>query len=105
MDKDGQAADGATPRKKKRRGLVFILPERCKGCGYCVEFCPTHVLELSEEFNQKGYHPPIVVDADACTGCALCGMYCPDFAIFGVRIKNNSKNSNKSNTVETSSAA
>jgi 2-oxoglutarate ferredoxin oxidoreductase subunit delta len=80
-------------KRRKRRGKVFVKPERCKGCGYCVEFCPSHVLALSETFNQKGYHPPEVVDADACTGCGLCGMYCPDFAIFGVRAKKAKKDS------------
>ena len=72
---------------KKRRGEVYIIRERCKGCGFCVEFCPTHVLALDKEFNSKGYHPPIVAEADACTGCDLCGLYCPDFAIHGERIK------------------
>ena len=70
-----------------------IACDLCDGEPNCVEFCPAHVLALAEIFNQKGYHPPEVVDADACTGCDLCGMYCPDFAIFGVRIKkpNNKK--------------
>jgi 2-oxoglutarate ferredoxin oxidoreductase subunit delta len=67
------------------KGFVAITVERCKGCGFCVEFCPTHVLALSSAFNSTGYHPPHVVDADKCSGCDLCGMYCPDFAIFGAR--------------------
>jgi 2-oxoglutarate ferredoxin oxidoreductase subunit delta len=67
------------------KGFVAITVERCKGCGFCVEFCPTHVLSLSSAFNSKGYHPPHVVAADKCSGCDLCGMYCPDFAIFGAR--------------------
>ena len=67
------------------KGFVAITVERCKGCGFCVEFCPTHVLSLSSAFNSTGYHPPHVVDADKCSGCDLCGMYCPDFAIFGAR--------------------
>ena len=67
------------------KGFVAITVERCKGCGFCVEFCPTHVLALSSAFNSTGYHPPHVVDADKCSGCDLCGMYCPDFAIFGGR--------------------
>ena len=65
------------------KGFVGITVERCKGCGFCVEFCPTHVLALSSAFNSKGYHPPHVVAAEKCSGCDLCGMYCPDFAIFG----------------------
>ena len=38
---------------------------------------------MSDGFNEKGYHPPEVINPEACTGCGLCGMYCPDFAIHG----------------------
>lgn len=69
------------------KGAVKILVERCKACGFCVEFCPTKVLELSSAFNSKGYHPPHVIAAEKCSGCDLCGMYCPDFAIHGYRLK------------------
>ncbi len=67
------------------KGAVVITVERCKACGFCVEFCPTKVLALSKAFNAKGYHPPEVVNAEKCSGCDLCGMYCPDFAIYGYR--------------------
>jgi len=63
------------------KGRVSIVVERCKACGFCVEFCPSHVLALSSAFNSKGYHPPHVVHPEKCSGCDLCGMYCPDFAI------------------------
>ena len=69
------------------RGRVFIKADLCKGCGFCIEFCPTGVLGFSNEFNAKGYHPPSAVYPEKCTGCGLCGVYCPDFAIFGVLIK------------------
>jgi 2-oxoglutarate ferredoxin oxidoreductase subunit delta len=74
-------------KDKKPRGVVTINAELCKGCGFCIEFCPADVLEFSGKFNSKGYHPPHAVRPDACTGCGLCGMYCPDFAIFGILIK------------------
>lgn len=61
---------------------IRILKERCKGCGFCVEFCPRKVLEVSDEFNSKGYHPPRVVDEAACVSCGLCELLCPEFAIY-----------------------
>ncbi len=67
-------------------GDVMIITERCKGCGFCVEYCPKGVLELSEEFNRKGYHPPKVVKHGECVNCNLCEMICPDFAIFSVEL-------------------
>lgn len=67
------------------KGSVAIVVERCKACGFCVEFCPSHVLALSTAFNSKGYHPPHSVAPEKCSGCDLCGMYCPDFAIHGYR--------------------
>ena len=67
------------------KGSVQIVVERCKACGFCVEFCPTKALALSSAFNAKGYHPPYMVNPEKCSGCDLCGMYCPDFAIFGYK--------------------
>lgn len=69
----------------KAKGTVTIIDERCKGCAFCVEFCPTEVLAMSSVFNAKGYHPPYIIDAEKCSGCDLCGMYCPDFAIYGIK--------------------
>jgi len=70
------------------KGSVQIVVERCKACGFCVEFCPTHVLALSSAFNAKGYHTPYMAHPDKCSGCDLCGMYCPDFAIYGFKTEN-----------------
>ncbi|MFZ2633554.1 MAG: 4Fe-4S dicluster domain-containing protein [Desulfosalsimonadaceae bacterium] len=65
------------------RGKVYIIKDRCKGCGYCIEFCPREVLEFSKEFNKKGYHPP-VVKSDGCLNCHYCELLCPEFAIYTV---------------------
>ena len=65
-------------------GELHILKDRCKGCGFCVEYCPKDVLVLSEEFNAKGYHPPKAIKSGECVNCSLCEMICPDFAIYSV---------------------
>lgn len=72
---------------KKGRGTVSVQTQVCKGCSYCVDFCPSHCLEFSKPFNRKGYHYPVLARPEACSGCNLCGQYCPDFAIVGVRFK------------------
>jgi 2-oxoglutarate ferredoxin oxidoreductase subunit delta len=71
-------------RIKIPEGELHILNERCKGCAFCVEYCPKDVLELSTEFNSKGYHPPIVKNGAICVHCQLCEMLCPEFAIYCV---------------------
>ncbi len=70
---------------RKVRGRVYVDRNRCKGCGFCIEFCPPKVLSFSASFNEHGYHSPELVRPEGCTGCDLCGLYCPDFAIFAVR--------------------
>jgi len=67
---------------KPKKGKIHINKKQCKGCGFCIEYCPRDVLELSEEFNAKGYHPPSIKDEDKCIYCQLCEAICPDFAIF-----------------------
>ncbi|MBI5239396.1 MAG: ferredoxin family protein [Elusimicrobia bacterium] len=75
------------PATAKVKGTVSVKPEVCKGCAYCIEFCPTKSLEFSQSFNRKGYHYPVLARPETCTGCDLCGVHCPDFAIFGRRLK------------------
>jgi len=63
-------------------GELHIIVERCKGCGFCVEFCPNRVLEESKDFNSKGYHPPVVKHDLECNNCGICEVICPEFAIY-----------------------
>lgn len=67
-------------------GDVRILRDRCKGCGFCIEYCPRDVLARSDDFNRKGYHFPVVTKAGLCVNCNLCEMLCPDFAIYSVAV-------------------
>ena len=65
-------------------GKVFIVADRCKGCGFCTDFCPTDILEMSEGFNVKGYHYPEVVEGAECVNCKLCELLCPEFSIYSI---------------------
>jgi 2-oxoglutarate ferredoxin oxidoreductase subunit delta len=67
---------------KSPKGKIYVIKEQCKGCGFCVEYCPRDVLELSQEFNKKGYHPPVAIREDDCVSCGLCELICPEFAIY-----------------------
>jgi 2-oxoglutarate ferredoxin oxidoreductase subunit delta len=72
-----------TPKPPRTREKVLvILQEQCKACSLCVEFCPKHVLCLTEKYNRKGYHPVTACDIDACVNCEFCELICPDMAIF-----------------------
>ena len=65
-------------------GEIYIIKDRCKGCNLCIEFCPKDVLEESEEFNKKGYHPPRIEEGkeEDCVNCGFCNLICPEFAIY-----------------------
>jgi 2-oxoglutarate ferredoxin oxidoreductase subunit delta len=71
-----------SPSRARPGFKIWLIENRCKGCGLCVDYCPCSVLEMSDEFNQKGYHPPRVAAPEACLGCGFCGEVCPEFAIF-----------------------
>jgi 2-oxoglutarate ferredoxin oxidoreductase subunit delta len=62
-------------------GYVHIDKNRCKGCGFCVEFCPRSVLQMGTELNSKGYRMPEVVKENQCLACGYCELICPEFAI------------------------
>ena len=64
------------------KGRLFVIDDRCKECGFCIEFCPKNVLKQSEKINKKGYHLPVLYDPEGCIMCDICTNICPDFAIY-----------------------
>ena len=64
----------------KAKGKIKIEREYCKACGYCLEFCPKHVIALAKVYNLAGYYPAEQVSED-CTGCGICGLVCPEACI------------------------
>jgi 2-oxoglutarate ferredoxin oxidoreductase subunit delta len=83
---------GLAPNSHLRIKLLFLSGEKimptlyvedkyCKGCGICVEFCPTKILRTSKKMNSRGYFPPESQNMEKCKKCHLCSLLCPDFAI------------------------
>lgn len=75
------------------KGQVYIIPGRCKGCGYCIEFCPKGVLTESHDINHKGYHYAVVSPSKgyACIHCQFCNLICPEMAIYTEEITDDGK--------------
>ncbi|MBN2586051.1 MAG: 4Fe-4S binding protein [Candidatus Fermentibacteraceae bacterium] len=79
MAKKSSPAEKASAAEKNRgkaeaTAFVHVFPEWCKGCGICVAFCPTGVIEMK---GQKA----VVVYPEKCVRCYLCARRCPDLAI------------------------
>jgi len=63
----------------KKNEILSINKDLCKECGLCIAACPRNALELSEEFNAKGFHP--VRLKSGCNYCGMCYLVCPDYVI------------------------
>ena len=66
---------------KAGQNRVHVTDERCKGCRFCIEFCPQHIIYESAETNSRGYSIVRMEDGGHCIGCEMCTMVCPEFAI------------------------
>lgn len=61
---------------------VNIAKDRCKGCEFCIHFCPKNLLFLSSKLTAKGFHTAsIIINTKKCSGCTICAQVCPDAAI------------------------
>jgi heterodisulfide reductase subunit A len=53
-------------------------PDRCRGCGTCVEICQFHAPRLVEK--EPGVYAA-EINASLCKGCGTCASWCPSGAI------------------------
>ena len=60
---------------------VKIAEKFCKGCGYCIKYCPKKVLSAEDGLNAKGYVKVKVANEADCIGCLSCSTVCPEAAI------------------------
>ena len=66
---------------KPLRYELTVEPDLCKGCRFCIEFCPRHVITESKDLNAKGYRPVVARPDAECLNCGLCDKVCPEFAL------------------------
>lgn len=65
----------------KGKGIIWIDTARCKGCGLCIQACPTGGIGLVAETDPRGIRVASSNPAVSCTGCGMCYVICPDVAI------------------------
>ncbi|MFC2014236.1 4Fe-4S dicluster domain-containing protein [Chloroflexota bacterium] len=61
---------------------VIINEKRCRGCGYCVQFCPRECLKIySNKISRFGYTMPMLISPEQCNTCGFCAQMCPHWAV------------------------
>ena len=66
---------------ENKKAYFYISPDLCKGCGLCIEKCPSQVIDWSAH---TGVYGNAIIEPkrmERCTGCRLCQFFCPDAAI------------------------
>jgi len=67
------------------KALFTVSPELCKGCGLCIEKCPSQVIDWS---TKTGIYGTAIIEPkrmERCPACKLCQYLCPDAAIDVIR--------------------
>jgi 2-oxoglutarate ferredoxin oxidoreductase subunit delta len=72
--------------------IAKIDADKCKGCEYCIYFCPRKAIRKSGTSNTKGYDY-VIIDNEKCIGCSICYSVCPDccVVIYEIEKKDNEK--------------
>jgi Fe-S-cluster-containing hydrogenase component 2 len=52
---------------------VYVVKEKCTGCGQCFLSCPADAVKMQEFVSR--------IDDENCTKCLICLDYCPHQAI------------------------
>jgi len=82
----GRASRFLSAKEIKTSGLIAeVIPNKCIGCGKCVEVCPYNAIELLDntmEFEELNLEiKQSYINSALCKGCGTCAATCPVGAI------------------------
>ncbi len=60
---------------RKSDARPWVIPERCEGCGSCVDACKRELLSMIETAQPQVF-VPWLDEVDECTGCGQCETAC-----------------------------
>jgi electron transport complex protein RnfB len=69
---------GSVGTAAKSRFLAEVDPEKCQGCGICLEKCQYEAISMKSYAGIEGERA--YVDAEVCRGCGCCVIACPNEA-------------------------
>lgn len=65
-----------------KKGRIVINTDICKGCDFCITFCPKELIRKEPHSNSSGFYPAVFCDSEKkCNACKICGVVCPEAAI------------------------